>query len=111
MEKLDIYKGLKCCSEFLCGECPYQIYDSDHYKLRCIHKLIVDLNSLLNGGKKKMRFHEAAICCEELYGIAVNLEEEWFFCCECDEPIYADDWGDIDYSVCPICGKDFSEDL
>ena len=58
-----------------------------------------------------MRFHEAAICCEELYGIPVNLEEEWFICCECDEPIYADDWGDIDYSICPICGKDFSEDL
>lgn len=47
MEKLDIYKGLKCCSEFLCGECPYQIYDSDHYKLRCIHKLIVDLNNVI----------------------------------------------------------------
>ena len=52
MEKLDIYKGLKCCSEFLCGECPYQIYDNDHYKLRCIHKLIVDLNNLLNGGEQ-----------------------------------------------------------
>lgn len=47
MEKFEIYKGLKCCSEFLCGECPYQIYDSDHYKLRCIHKLIVDLNNII----------------------------------------------------------------
>lgn len=48
MEKLDIYKGLKCCADFLCRECPYLIYEHEHYTMRCIHKLIVDLNSLLN---------------------------------------------------------------
>ena len=58
-----------------------------------------------------MRFHEAAIYCEELYGTAVNLEEKWFICCECGEPIYADDWGDINYGECPICGYSFEEDL
>lgn len=48
MEKFEIYKGLKCCSEYLCNECPYQIYESNKYLLRCVRKLIVDLNSLLN---------------------------------------------------------------
>jgi hypothetical protein len=39
-------KGLNCCSEFLCGECPYKAYDSQDYVMRCTHKLIVDLQAL-----------------------------------------------------------------
>lgn len=51
MEKDDVLKGLECCKEFLCDECPYQKYESIDYKLRCIHKLIVDLFNLFKGGK------------------------------------------------------------
>ena len=36
-------KGLKCCSEFLCGECPYAEYQHIEYKLQCIHKMHTDL--------------------------------------------------------------------
>ena len=41
--------GLKCCNEFLCGECPYEIYDDKEngtYIMRCIHKLIQDVSKL-----------------------------------------------------------------
>lgn len=43
MSQTEILKGLDCCAEFICGECPYKIYYSHNYPLKCIHKLIVDL--------------------------------------------------------------------
>ena len=50
MTKEETLKGLRCCSEFECGECPYKIYEDAGrtYVLRCIHKLMVDLNELMN---------------------------------------------------------------
>lgn len=44
--KAKVLKGLECCAEFLCDECPYQKYEHDDYKLRCIHLLVMDLNML-----------------------------------------------------------------
>lgn len=38
-------KGLQCCAEFLCSECPYRIYEDKKYPMKCIHKLILDLNN------------------------------------------------------------------
>jgi hypothetical protein len=43
MNQNEILKGLNCCAEFMCGECPYRQYESKEYPLKCIHKLIVDL--------------------------------------------------------------------
>lgn len=43
MTQTEIAKGLECCAEFLCSECPYGKYESKEYSLKCIHKLIVDL--------------------------------------------------------------------
>lgn len=45
----EIELGLKCCNEFLCGECPYEIYDDKEnrtYIMQCVHKLIRDVNKL-----------------------------------------------------------------
>ena len=44
----EIEKGIKCCNEFLCGECPYKKYDdkSKIYTIRCMHKLMKDINTL-----------------------------------------------------------------
>lgn len=45
----EIEQGMKCCNEFLCGECPYEKYDdkvSKQYTMRCIHMLIQDINKL-----------------------------------------------------------------
>lgn len=41
-----ISKSVECCSEFLCGECPYNKYEDSHYMLKCIHMLMTDLNEL-----------------------------------------------------------------
>lgn len=43
----EILKGLNCCSEFLCKECPYNQYASSNYILKCMHKLMVDLQKNL----------------------------------------------------------------
>ena len=53
MDKEKVLKAVKACSEFCCGECPYQhLDDPDGYlKLRCIHSLMVDINKLLNGSE------------------------------------------------------------
>lgn len=46
MTKEEILKGIKACSEFICDECPYQIYDSKDYPLRCMYFLIKDIDKL-----------------------------------------------------------------
>ena len=49
MNKEEIEQGMKCCNEFLCGECPYEKYDdkiSHQYTMRCIHMLMQDINKL-----------------------------------------------------------------
>lgn len=43
-----ILKGLYCCVEYLCGECPYKDLMHDEYILRCTHTLLVDLYKMLN---------------------------------------------------------------
>ena len=57
MNKEDIFKGLSKCKDFLCNECPYQIFEHEEYKMRCIHKLIEDLakysKELENNGIQK----------------------------------------------------------
>ena len=56
-DKYQIFQGLSCCTEFLCDECPYQIFEHEEYKMRCIHKLIEDLakysKELENNGIQK----------------------------------------------------------
>lgn len=47
-DKWTILDGLSHCADFMCDGCPYQKYDHYFYKLKCIHKLIDDLNKLLN---------------------------------------------------------------
>ena len=52
MNKEEIEQGMKCCNEFLCGECPYEKYDdkvSHQYIMRCIHMLMQDINKLYFG--------------------------------------------------------------
>ena len=52
MKREEIEQGMKCCNEFLCGECPYEKYDdkeSHQYIMRCIHMLIQDINKLYFG--------------------------------------------------------------
>ena len=48
MTREETLKGLSYCSEFECKECPYQIYNDKTYILRCMHRLMVDLNEIMN---------------------------------------------------------------
>ena len=55
--------------------------------------------------KTKRTWYEAALYCEETYGVYVawSLEERYFICPECDEPIFESDWEGHDFETCPIC--------
>ena len=52
---------------------------------------------------------EAAIYCEETFGIHVDTREGFFICPECGEPIYECDWRGHDWDYCPICNFNFME--
>ena len=40
------------------------------------------------------------------YGTQVDWEERFFICPECGEPVYEEDWNDMDFEdcICPVCG-------
>ena len=53
----------------------------------------------------------AAVYCEEIFGVHVDMAEGFFVCPECGELIYECDWDAYsDWSVCPICEFNFEED-
>ena len=55
-------------------------------------------------------WHEAAVMCEELYGVEVHMKDGYFVCPICGEVIYECDWRDHeDWSICPICEEAFEE--
>ena len=55
-------------------------------------------------------WHEAGTYCEEVYGMTMNINEGYFVCPECGEPILEEDWDEHDdWDICPICGFMFEE--
>jgi hypothetical protein len=42
----EIRESFEACGDFCCGECHYNVYESKDYPLRCMHKLITDVNNL-----------------------------------------------------------------
>lgn len=50
-----------------------------------------------------MIWEQAARYCEDVFGTYVDLEERFFICPECDEPVYEEDYEEHDFSMCPIC--------
>lgn len=86
MTREETLKGLECCAEFLCSECPYKIYEHVDYKLRCIHKLIVDLNE----SKQTVGRWIKAECSEKNGDSSCSVCGHW-------------DWSDCNY--CSSCGS------
>lgn len=66
MERDKAIKGLQCCSEFLCGECPYNIYENKDYPLRCVYKMMEDLNKSYEiiENIKNGKMHRKMSCCD-----------------------------------------------
>lgn len=52
MNEEEILKGIECCAEYLCGECPYQRFERIDYKMRCIHMLMKDIATWVKEIKK-----------------------------------------------------------
>ena len=50
---------------------------------------------------------EAAVLCEELYGVETNMKEGYFVCPECGEMLLSEDWSDYNWETCPICKFEF----
>ena len=47
MNKEKVLKGIECCSEFLCGECPYNKYEDANHMLKCNHILMLDIKEFV----------------------------------------------------------------
>ena len=52
---------------------------------------------------------EAGTYCEDVYGMTLDVEEGYFVCPECGEPIYETDWPRSGDDECPVCGFVFME--
>lgn len=50
-----------------------------------------------------MNWETAMTYCAETFGVQADLEERFFICPECGEPIYEEDWEGYDLSMCPVC--------
>lgn len=94
MTREETLKGLHCCSEFECGECPYKIYEDEGrtYIFRCIHRLMVDLNNLDGFGTIESS--------ESTAGTWSNYSSTMMECSNCKKhvPYHR-------YQYCPHCGS------
>lgn len=50
-----------------------------------------------------MNWETAMTYCVETFRVQADLEDRFFICPECGEPIYEEDWEGYDLSMCPIC--------
>lgn len=46
MTKEEVLKGLECCVDYMCGDCPYQYLASWEFPIKCMRTLLVDLQNL-----------------------------------------------------------------
>ena len=56
-----------------------------------------------------MTWLEAAVYCEETFGVHVNMKEGFFVCSECGELLLSEDWPKHNWECCPICESNFME--
>ena len=59
---------------------------------------------------KKTTWKAVARHVKETYGSHVDWLEGFFICPECGEPIYAEDWGDEELEICPVCEFEWFEE-
>lgn len=84
----NLKKSIASCAEFLCSQCPYNRYESIDYKLKCIHKLMVDIDADINKVGKWIK----------KTWIIFDTEKTGYRCSECNTT-----W-DSPTQHCPNCG-------
>lgn len=90
MTKDEVLKGLECCADFMCKGCPYQKFSDQTYTLRCMHRLMSDMEALfLKPGSWRLETDE-----EE-----PNPMFKHVVCSECGKS------ANNTYNFCPECGK------
>ena len=90
MTKDEVLKGLESCADFMCKGCPYQKFSDHTYTLRCMHRLISDMEKLfLKTGSWRLETDE-----EE-----PNPMFKHVVCSECGKS------ANNTYNFCPECGK------
>lgn len=97
MTNEQIKLGMDCCTEFLCGECPYNIYEdpSREKMLRCIHLLMVDVyNYMLTLKEEKTAYWVSPT---KIDGRMFSI----YHCSACSEIPYGIDKNS---KYCPNCG-------
>lgn len=52
----------------------------------------------------------AAVYCEEVYGVQVDMKEGFFVCPECGELLLCEDWEHHCWESCPICDFNFFDE-
>lgn len=89
MTREETLKGLECCADFMCKDCPYQKFSDHTYTIRCMHRLMVDLQTL-----------ESKHIVEAKTGTWTDYSSTMMECSECKKhvPYHR-------YTYCPHCGS------
>ena len=90
MTKDEVLKGLESCADFMCKGCPYQKFSDRTYTVRCMHRLMTDMEKLfLKPGSWRLEMDE-----EE-----PNPMFKHVVCSDCGKS------ANNTYNFCPECGK------
>ena len=90
MIREEVFKGLACCADFMCKDCPYQKFSDQTYTLRCMHRLMSNMEKLfLKPGSWRLETDEEEP--SPMFKLVV--------CSDCGKT------ANNTYNFCPECGK------
>lgn len=95
MDRDKLFKGVECCANYLCGECPYAGLQHSFYKERCMHQMLEDLNKWIK-----------STCIPQLPIVKVcdkNLSDIEFYCPKCEH--FLGFFFNKRKSNCYVCGQ------
>ena len=95
MDRDKLFKGVECCANFLCGECPYGELQHKTYKERCMHQMLEDLNEWI----KSTYVPQRAIV--KVYDR--DLSDIEFYCPKCES--FLSFFFNNRKSYCDVCGQ------
>ena len=58
-----------------------------------------------------LNWEDTALYCKHTFGSFVDLENKFFICPECNEPIFLEDWRfEYPQYICPICETNYNDE-